>query len=382
MNVQARLAEARAAGAKLFRAPGRVNIIGEHTDYNEGLVLPTNTALYTWLSVKERSDRRIRISTKSLDASAVFHLDELARGDDPTWIDYVKGVAWFLESEGVTLRGADISIDGEIPIGGGLSSSASLELAVAVALLDVAGTSLPPRTIAELCQAAEREFAGVNCGIMDQYSIACGQYSKAMLLDCRTFATEYAPIPTEMALVVTDSGVKHKLPDSGYNDRANECSQAVRLLKEFDTTVTSLRDASTDLLESRQQELGDTLYRRSHHVVTEIQRVRDAFEALRAGDARRLGTLVKESHASLRDDFEVSCDEVESLVEIADRCDGVLGSRIVGAGFGGCVLSVVDAKNAGAVMDDIGRNYATVSGRRPWIHCVTATDPAVEVSDV
>ena len=154
------------------------------------------------------------------------------------------------------------------------------------------------------------------------------------------------------------------------------------MLKEFDTTVTSLRDASTDLLESRQQELGDTLYRRSHHVVTEIQRVRDAFEALRAGDARRLGTLVKESHASLRDDFEVSCDEVESLVEIADRCDGVLGSRIVGAGFGGCVLSVVDAKNAGAVMDDIGRNYATVSGRRPWIHCVTATDPAVEVSDV
>jgi galactokinase len=363
---------------KCFRAPGRVNIIGEHTDYNDGLVLPTNTALYTWLYVEARADRNIRVTAKNFEESNSFSLDDLHKGDDPGWIDYVKGVCAVLQDEGIVLGGANILIDGEIPLGGGLSSSASLELAIAFALLDIAGGELPAPEIAALCQTAERTYAGVNCGIMDQYSIACGQYGKAMMLDCRTLATEFTAIPGELALLVTDSGVKHKLPESGYNSRADECSESARMLAGIDSSIRSLRDASMDLIDSHKETLGDTLYRRSRHIVTEIRRVKETFDALSAGNIEAIGALVSASHASLRDDFEVSCDEVESLVAIADRCDGVYGSRMVGAGFGGCVLSVVEAVKTDAVARNIRESYGAINGSEPWTHVVAPTGPAAE----
>jgi len=363
---------------KRFRAPGRINIIGEHTDYNDGLVLPTNTALYTWLHVEARTDRNICVTARNLDESNSFSLDELEKSNNPGWIDYVKGVSAVLQAEGIALSGADLLIDGEIPLGGGLSSSASLELAIAIALLNIAGEELSAPEIALLCQRAERTYAGVSCGIMDQYSIACGQYGKAMMLDCRTLATEFITIPEKLALLVTDSGVKHKLPESGYNSRAEECSEAARMLAGVDSSVHSLRDASMDLIDSYRETLGDTLYRRSRHVVTEIRRVKDAFDAIGASDVEAIGTLISASHASLRDDFEVSCDEVESLVEIADSCDGVYGSRMVGAGFGGCVLSVVEAVKTDAVASNIRETYGPICGGEPWTHVVAPTGPAAE----
>jgi len=369
----------RAADARIFEAPGRVNIIGEHTDYNHGLVLPTNTAIFTRLSIRDRDDRIVHVTARNFDESASFDLDDIGAPEKKGWIDYIRGVAAVLMDEGITLPGAEMTIEGEIPIGGGLSSSASLELAVAVALLEVANHTLPPSRIAALCQVAERQYASVNCGIMDQYSVACGQWNQAMLLDCHSMEAEFVDIPQDVALLITDSGVKHKLPDSGYNDRADECAKSVQILAETDANISSLRDVSVECLETEKKRLGDTLYCRSRHVVTEIQRVREAFDALRTADSERLGALVSASHASLRDDFEVSCDEVEALIEIADKCTGALGSRMVGAGFGGCVLTVANATNADDVAMEIGDKYGAILGRPPWTHRVAPTGPAAEV---
>ena len=380
MSVSARIAEALATGSRLFRAPGRVNIIGEHTDYNDGFVLPTNTGLYTWLTVNPRVDRTVQVTARNLDDTQSFSLDDIRRSEKPGWLDYLKGVSAQLETEGVRLRGANISIDGEIPIGGGLSSSASLELATATALLKISDTELPPEKIAALCQQAEQHYARVNCGIMDQFSVACCKRGEAILLDCRSLETVSIAIPEHLSLVVIDSGVKHRLPDGSYNNRAGECRQAVELIGEIEPGIQSLRDISMLSLQEFEDRLGNGLYRRCRHVVSEIHRVTEAFAALQTGDLVRLGALVSSSHASLRDDFEVSCDEVETLIGITDACDGVLGSRMVGGGFGGCVLSVVHTDQLDKAISQISETYGPLIGKTPWIHTVSPTDPAGEVS--
>ena len=379
LNVATRIADALAADSRLFRAPGRINIIGEHTDYNDGLVLPTNTALYTWLTVLPRADRTVQVTAVNLNDMQSFSLDDIRRSDHPGWLDYVKGVAAQLEDAGIRIHGAEISVDGEIPIGGGLSSSASLELAIATALLKISDAEMRPERIAELCRRAEQLYAGVSCGIMDQFSIACCSRGEAILLDCRSLKTTAVTIPKQMSLLVTDCGVKHKLPDGGYNNRADECRQAVDLIAEVEPGVRSLRDISMLSLQNFEARLGALLFRRSRHVVSEIHRVTEAFAALESGDLEKLGALVSASHVSLRDDFEVSCDEVETLVEISDSCDGVLGSRMVGAGFGGCVLSVTHTDQLESTINQIGRSYGAVIGKAPWIHVVSPTDPAEEV---
>ena len=381
MSKSARIAEAVAADSKLFRAPGRVNIIGEHTDYSDGLVLPTNTALYTWLMARPRIDRTIQVTTRNFDDTQSFSLDDIRRSEKPGWLDYLKGVAAQLEEEGIRLRGAEIIIDGDIPIGGGLSSSASLELATARALLHISGAELATERIAELCQHAEQVYAGVNCGIMDQYSIACCKRGEAMLLDCRSLETTSVAIPKQISLLITDSGVKHRLPDGGYNDRADECRQAVALLAKAEPGTHSLRDVSMLSLQKSEDQLGTQLFRRSRHVVSENHRVIEAVAALQSGDLDKLGALISASHASLRDDFEVSCAEIETLVEITDACDGVLGSRMVGAGFGGCVLSVAHTDKIDTAISQISESYGDVIGKQPWIHTVSPTDPAGLVSE-
>jgi len=358
LSKSARFAEAVAADSKLFRAPGRVNIIGEHTDYNDGLVLPTNTALYTWLTIRPRIDRTIQATARNFDDTQSFSLDDIRRSEKPGWLDYLKGVAAQLEEEGIRLSGAEITIDGDIPIGGGLSSSASLELATARALLHISGAELPTERIAELCQRAEQVYAGVNCGIMDQYSIACCKRGEAMLLDCRSLETTSIAIPKQISLLITDSGVKHRLPDGGYNNRADECRQAVALLAKAEPGTHSLRDVSMLSLQKSEDQLGTQLFRRS-----------------------KLGALISASHASLRDDFEVSCAEIETLVEITDACDGVLGSRMVGAGFGGCVLSVTHTDKIDTAISQISESYGDVIGKQPWIHTVSPADPAGLVSE-
>jgi len=362
-----------------FRAPARVNIIGEHTDYNDGLVLPTTTALFTSVTALPRPDRIIRIESREMRNVQSFDLDDIEPAKNPGWIDYAKGVAAELEAEGIRLQGADLKIESQIPLGGGLSSSASFELAVATALLRLADRSLPGPSLAAICQRAEIRYAGVNCGIMDQFTIACCKRGNAMLLDCRSLDVEQVAIPPSAGMLIIDSGVKHRLPESAYNKRSDECAEAVKILSQDAPQVVALRDLKLEMLETQKDRLGDLLYRRCRHVVSENQRVRDAYAALRSGDLEKLGKLISDSHASLRDDFEVSCDEVDQLVEIADECTDVPGSRILGAGFGGCVLSLVGLDNIEEVAGKITQKYKQVTGHDPWTHIVQGSEPAQQI---
>ena len=354
-----------AAGSpRVFQAPGRVNIIGEHTDYNDGLVLPTNLSLYTRVTARVRDDNVIRVTSNNFRRTESFRIDNIAPSSSPVWVDYVKGVVAELQSDGLIIRGADLLIDGDIPIGGGLSSSASLELAIGKALLGIEGSTMDARKLARICQRAEKKYAGVSCGIMDQQSIACGREGQAMLLDCQSMETKFVKIPTDLSLIVINSGIKHKLPESGYNDRSEECRAAAGLLQGADPSIQSLRDASIKLVNKEKRRLGDLLYRRARHVVTEIERTLAAFVALSNKNIELLGSLISASHTSLRDDFEVSCQEMDVLVKISDGCEGVYGTRMVGAGFGGCALSIVDASATEPVIEEISNSYRNLIGKQ------------------
>lgn len=364
-----------------YRAPGRVNIIGEHTDYNDGFVLPTTTAAHTTVRADARNDRVLQLDSRNMNEAREHSLDDKEVSESPEWSDYARGVAAEIEATGVLLPGAELTIDSDLPIGGGLSSSASFELAIAVSLLDLANASMQPERIAELCQRAEIRYAGVNCGIMDQMAIAACPRDHAMFLDCRTLAFTPYRIPPDVRLLVVDSGVRHQLPQSGYNDRAIECRAAVEILADQDHGVRALRDATIDLVEDSADRLGDVLLRRARHVVTENQRVINACDALEAGDLSRLGRLVSASHASLRDDFEISCKPVDELVGIADSCEGSFGSRQVGGGFGGCVLVITSADAADDVRAKIARDYSAILGSEPWTHIVSGAEPAGHFQD-
>lgn len=362
---------------RMYRAPGRVNIIGEHTDYNDGFVLPTTIALYTWLAIAPRPDRNLHVYSCKFDGVEVIDLDQIEKGGNGQWCEYVKGVAFILESEGFTLNGADIVIDGEIPLGSGLSSSASLETVLALALLDCADLEIDRSRLAQFCQRAEADFVGVHCGIMDQYVIACCTNGHAMMLDCRSLDYQLIAVTDEALLMIVDSGVHHQLPDGEYNSRRGECEEAVSTLVNEIPKLESLRDLSLTQLEDRRDLLGDRLYRRCRHVLTENHRVSDAHAALLSNDVDRLGQLINASHASLRDDYEVSCSEVDVLVEIANSCPGVYGTRMLGAGFGGCALSLVAPAYLDPIVDKISSEYGKFLGRQPWIH-VAAPSGAVQ----
>ena len=366
--------------SKWFRAPARVNLIGEHTDYNDGLVLPMTTALYTHVRAVFRTDRHVRLASRTLGASARFDLDDLHQSGAPHWSDYARGVAAELEAAGVRLTGADLKIDSDIPLGAGLSSSAALELAVAHALLATTGESIAAAKLALLCQRAERRYAGVNCGIMDQYAVACARPGHALLLDCRTLDVTQVGIPGQFAFLLTDSGVRHRLPDGDYNSRAADCAAAVDIISAREPGVTSLRDLDLATLDRYRSDLGDLLFRRCRHVVTENERVVSAVAALEAAALEKFGELRGACHDSLRVDFEVSCPEIDSLVELADTIDGVYGSRMIGGGFGGCVLSATAAGDAEAVEDELRERYIENFGRQPWIHRVRPAEPAGELS--
>jgi galactokinase len=360
----------------LYRAPGRVNLIGEHTDYNDGLVMPMNTALYTWAAVSPRSDRQVRAHSTLFDETFSFDLEGIEPGDAPAWAEYLKGVAGVLQAEGHDLRGADILIDGEIPLGGGLSSSASLEAAVGVALLGNAGRRAGRMDLALMCQRAEHEFAGVPCGIMDQAVITACPRRHAMMLDCRSLESRFIPLPEKLCLLVVDSGVKHELGDGGYRQRREECERALDVLRGNDPSVASMRDVTLALVDRCETQLGGLPYRRARHVVTEIQRVVDAAQAIATDDLEALGAILDASHASLRDDFMVSCAELDFLVHTAGETPGVYGSRMVGGGFGGCTLSLVDPDCLEDVRGHILRAYQSYAGSEPWHHVVRSAGPA------
>jgi len=314
----------------IAEAPGRVNLIGEHTDYNEGHVLPL--AIDRTLSVaaapREGEVRAVALDCGEEDA---FALEGFAPAPGGGWRNYVRGVAWALAGAGHRLRALDLAFTGDVPIGAGLSSSAALEVALAAAFAAAGDFPLAGRELALLAQRAENEFAGVQCGIMDQLAAVFGREGHALLIDCRSLEVEPLPLALgDVAIVVVDSAVRRTLGESAYNERRRQCAEAATALG-----VTALRDATAETLEARRAGLTETLYRRARHVVTEEARVAAAVGALRRGDLAALGRLLCESHASLRGDFEVSCPETDLLVELAMGTEGVLGARLTGAGFGG-----------------------------------------------
>jgi galactokinase len=365
--------------ARLFRAPARINIIGEHCDYNDGFVMPTNTALYTWLALAPREDRTVQIAASDFKQIVKINLDQLHKGSDGGWQEYIKGVLLVLQNEGYELNGADILTTGEIPLGGGLSSSASLETVVAFAMLTCAGYDIDRSQMALMCKTAENEFVGVACGIMDQYVISlCGK-DQAMMLDCRSLRHKPAPLPDDAQLLIVNSGVVHRLHEGSLNKRRFECEQAVARLRDDGLQIAALRDLSMEILNIHRDVLDNLLYRRCRHVVTEIGRVEDAFEAMVNKDPETLGQLMNQSHDSLKDDFEVSCRELDFLVDVARKCDGVYGSRMVGAGFGGCTVSLVKREKIKSVVAKISRQYRELQGQDPWYHVVEASEPVQEI---
>ena len=360
---------------KLFRAPGRINIIGGHTDYNEGFVLPTTTGLYTWIAIAPRDDRILRAFSCLFDSTEDIDLDQIERRGDGQWCEYVKGVASILEGAGHSLRGADIVIDGDIPLGGGLSSSASLETVLAFALLDCAGVAIDRGELAQLSQRAETDFVGARCGIMDQYVISRCANDRAMMLDCRSLEFQSVALPANSSFLVVDTGVKHRIPAGEYNSRREECEKAVSLLASEIPQLGALRDLDLAQLEDKKKLLDDRHYRRCRHIVSEIQRVKDAYVALQRGDVAQLGELITASHVSLRDDYEISCAELDALVEILNSYPEVYGTRLVGGGFGGCTVSLVDSPQLDQVIDKVQTEYGALLGKPPWVHAVTPSDP-------
>ena len=357
-------------------APARVNIIGEHTDYNEGLVLPTCTALFTRVSAQRRGDQVVRVRSSKMGDERVFDVGDIQPDKEGDWIEYVKGVAAGLRDAGVELAGADLRIDSNIPLGAGLSSSASLELAVAKALLGLTVSTMDAREMAFLCQKAEHEYAGVQCGIMDQYALACAQFGNALMLDCRSMDTRHVSIPAELAFFLTDSGVRHSLVDGEYNKRADECASAVAVISTSNPDVSSLRDVTDEMLAANETALGELLFRRCRHVVSENKRVQEMVAALDGGDLGRVGALLDACHGSLRDDYDVSCTELDTLARIANDDNRVLGSRMVGAGFGGCVLSACRREDVEEVAAKVRSDYAAASGEEPLQHIVESAHPA------
>ena len=357
-------------------APARVNIIGEHTDYNDGFVLPTCTALFTRVSAVARSDRKLHVQSSTVNVTQVLELDALQPDNSGEWVEYVNGVAAGLQAAGVNLPGANLTIESNIPLGAGLSSSASLELSVGKALLGLSGATMAAPDLAQLCQKAEHDFAGVQCGIMDQYALACAQFGNALLLDCRSLQTKQVSLPNDMTFLLTDSGVRHSLVDGEYNNRAQECAAAVEIIAKSKPSTRKLRDVDAALLTANQNELGDVLFRRCRHVVSENQRVMRMAHALESNELEQVGSLLNVCHVSLRDDYEVSCAELDALVEIANADDRVLGSRMLGAGFGGCVLSACRKDDAAAAAARIRSEYASISGKQPLQHIVQPAHPA------
>jgi len=357
-----------------FRAPGRVNLIGEHTDYNDGFVLPIAINRETTILVAPREDRKVCIVSLAAEKPGKFDLEGEITPGDPVWLNYCKGVAAGLLEKGIAISGADILMNTTVPIGGGLSSSASLEVATALALMHSTETPLKGMELALLCQKAEHEYAGMPCGIMDQAISILGKDGAALLLDCRSSETRLIPFNNpDLVLLVCNTNVKHSLADGEYAKRRRKCHEAADKLG-----VASLRDTDTATVARAGEDGvldGDHL-RRARHVVGEIDRTLKAVEALDAGDYDSFGQLMYGSHKALSEDYEVSCDELDAIVDIASSCEGVYGARMTGGGFGGCAIVLARAENADQVSETISSRYRDRFGMDCTIFATVAADGA------
>ena len=370
------IARADPGAVRVVRAPGRVNLIGEHTDYNEGFVLPAAIDLELRIALVPTRDGRVEIVLAETGERAGFDLDAIGPRTG-TWIDYVAGTAWALREAGVPARGFRGLLASTIPVSAGLSSSAALELASAWALTEPAGGAVDRLTLARICQRAENAYVGVNCGLMDQAAESLGQAGSAVLLDCRTLDWRPVPLPLDRCrLVVCDTGSPRRLSASQYNARRAQCEAAVAELQTTDPSIRALRDVTPGMLESIRGRLDDETFRRCEHVVRENQRVLDTVAALAATDLATVGRCFAASHASLRDLYEVSSPELDAMVDIALDTPGVIGSRMTGAGFGGCTVSLVEPGAEARLRDAVLDEYPRRTGLTPRVFLVEASDGA------
>ncbi len=373
-------AEARwGQAARVFRAPGRVNLIGEHTDYNDGFVLPAAIRFSAWAAARSSSGRRIVAYARNFEETREFDLDRLPERPQRHWSDYVAGVIIALRQAGLPLESSDLIISGDIPMGSGLSSSAALETVVAFALLSLAGAPIERTQIALLCQKAERDFVGVRVGIMDQFVSGHARAGSALLLDCRSLEYRFAPIPPGVSLVICNSMVHHELAASEYNQRRAECEEGVKILSRHFPSIKALRDVDLAQLDQFKRDLPPLIYRRCRHVIGENRRVLQAVEDLERHDLSGFGSLMYQSHQSLRDDYEVSCPELDVLVKLASELPGVYGARMTGGGFGGCTINLVRNEDVDLFRARIAERYRETTGLDPEIYVTSSAAGAEEV---
>ncbi len=358
-------------------APGRVNLIGEHTDYNDGFVLPAAIDRHITFAGRRRDDRTVRAHSVDFQDRVEFSLDDLQRDAARPWSNYLRGVSKFLEEDGHRLTGADVVFGGDVPRESGLSSSAALEVGAAAFWRKLMRLRLDPVYAVKLSRRAENEFVGVPCGIMDQFISALGRREHALFLDCRDLTYRHVPLRGDVKIVVCNSGVKRALAQSEYEVRLKQCRQAVAQLGTSGLAARSLRDVDSDDLEAGRKTLTETLLRRARHVVTENERVLEAVKVLEEGDLERFGELMNASHISLRDDYEVSCKELDVLVELAWKQPGVLGARMTGAGFGGCTVNLVRRHAADAFAEAVARGYQDALGLKAEVYICQASEGAL-----
>lgn len=372
----ARFEKLYGASPRIVQAPGRVNLIGEHTDYNEGFVFPAAIAYQTRIAIAKRADRRLAVSSENYSERAEFDLDSLPASPRGHWSDYVIGVVGLLSRKLGALPGANLLIHGDVPQGAGLSSSASLEVAVCTALLDISQKTLDGVVIALLCQHAENEFVGARCGIMDQFVSVHGREDHALQLDCRSLEYRLLRVPPEVRLVICNTMVRHSLAAGEYNLRRAECEAATRYFSKWLPGVNALRDVTMEDFMQFGAQLPKEIRKRARHVISENARVLQAAEALATKDLHLFGNLMGRSHASLRDDFEVSCEELDIMVRLAEQNDGVYGARMTGGGFGGCTINLVQADHVQRFKTRIAREYERAAGSAPEIYVSSAADGA------
>jgi galactokinase len=369
----------------LYAAPGRVNLIGEHTDYSDGFVMPAAIDFATVVAISPRTDGRILIHSvnydECVDKSVAELLDDsfatLRAGREVHWSDYPAGVLWALREHGVPVdNGFSMTIAGNVPLGAGLSSSASIEVATAIAVLGTTSFDLQPTKIALLCQRAENAFVGANCGIMDQFVSCFGQQDNAVMIDCRWLEYTLAPIPKSVRIVICNSMVKHTVARGDYNTRRAEIEMGTEILRAHRPEIMALRDATVDDLAKWGNEMPANVLKRCRHVITENARVLAAADAFHASNLKHFGELMRQAHISMRDDFEASCKEVDILVDLAGKQHGCFGARITGGGFGGCTVNLVAVANVEAFTAEMHAGYLAATGIHAEIYTSRASDGA------
>ncbi|NNJ11466.1 galactokinase [Chloroflexales bacterium ZM16-3] len=351
----------------IVRAPGRVNLIGEHTDYNEGFVFPIAIDRETFVAARSRPDTTIRAYTAQFNQEDSFSIDQIERSPDMPWANYVRGVVKGIRARDLPITGADLLISSDVPLGSGLSSSASLEVAVGYAVQLLNNINLLGEELALLAQGAENSFVGVQCGIMDQFVSALGRADHALLIDCRDLSYRPLLIPPDVRVIVCNSGVHHNLGNSGYNERRAACNEAVRLLKTRMPRISTLRDVSLASLEANADLLPPTILMRARHVVTENRRTLDAAAALERADLVTFGQLMNQSHASMRDDYEISVPEIDLLTDLARAVPGCYGARLTGGGFGGSTVNMVTISAVDRFVQEVAADYLAQTGREAGI---------------